>query len=223
MALVCKKPGVVANEIGKGAYGTIYLVEEKSTKYVLKVASDATDERAKHLALWHMLPVSCKKYFITPYTLPSYCKPALPRYGLHAMEYIHGKNMRDYIRDNLTLGNKQAVKIVLAMLKEALMCLWKSGFVHMDLHLGNVLVTNGSIKIIDFGMSEAVTPLGSPKTKKELEAWFSNKYVKGLKKLGLQRTNPNLYAYGIKKHKMYYGPNQKLYNQMHKMSSIKRT
>ena len=209
-------------KIGAGAYGEIYIISQAGYKYVLKIAKDAKTERAKHVYLWNTLPENCRKYFIKPLPLPTNCKPKAG-YFLHAMEHIRGVNMHDYVKYNLSIGNKNAIKIVTAMLKSAIFCLWKAGLIHMDLHMRNVLVTNDSIKIIDFGLSEKVSPLGSPKTKKELTEWFTKKYIKRLKELGFNSANPNLYAYGIKKHKMFYKPNQNLYNQMHKMSSIKLT
>lgn len=200
--------------IGKGVYGTVYFVDN----YVLKVAMDADSERAKHIMLWNILDSNCKKYFPKPLTLPKNCKATKPAYSMHAMEYIHGVNMYDFAKYNIAIGNKESIKHVMKELKQAIMCLWKSGFIHNDLHMKNVIVTtSNSIKIIDFGLSENVTPLKTPKTKKELTKWFSEKYTKSLNKHGFNKMNPNLYAYGIKKHKMYATKNQKLYNEMHKI------
>ena len=221
MDLVCTRK-IDKQLIGQGAYGKIYKITEPSrATYVLKVATDAKEERAKHIALWNTIDESCRKYFIKPLKLPAYCVPSSKRYSLHAMQYISGVNMHDYVTHQLALGNKFVVKLVKDQLKKAIMCMWKSGFVHMDLHMRNVLVVKDGIKILDFGLSEKVTPLKSPKTKKDLVKWFTEKYEKTLKKLGFNASNPNLYAYGIKKHPMFYKPNQKLYNNLHKLSSIK--
>lgn len=218
MSLKCKTD-VNVKQIGKGAYGTVYLLSDNT---VVKVATDAKEERSKHLILWNSLPQLCKKYFVKPLNLPKNCRSTIPKYSLHAMEYVHGVNMHDYIKYNLSIGNKKDIKLATDALKDAIMCLWRSGFIHMDLHLRNVLVTRNGIKIIDFGMSEKVTPLKTPRKKKDIEKWFSEKYIKKLNKLGFDATNPNLYAYGIKKHKMFYKPNQVLFNKMHKVkSSIK--
>lgn len=221
MSLLCNSSAKVI-QIGKGAYGTVYLYSDKSALHVIKIAKDATEERAKHLILWNSLPDACKKYFPKPLPLPGRCRPRDSIHGIHAMEYVKGVNMHEYVKHNFAMGNKEAIKIVTGLLKDAIMCLWRAGFIHMDLHMRNVIVTHSGIKIIDFGMSEKVTPLSTPKTKKELSAWFTNKYKKALNKIGLDGTNPNLYAYGIKTHKMYYKPNQKLYNSLHKLSSIKK-
>ena len=220
MSLLCNSSAKVI-QIGKGAYGTVYLYNDKSGLHVIKIAKNATEERAKHLILWNVLPDACKKYFPKPLHLPRNCRPRESMYGIHAMEYVQGVNMDEYVKHKFAMGNKEDIKLITRLLKDAIMCLWRSGFIHMDLHMRNVIVTHSGIKIIDFGMSEKVTPLGTPKTKKELSAWFTNKYKKALNKIGLNDANPNLYAYGIKKHKMYSKPNQKLYNNLHKLSSIK--
>ena len=224
MALTCSHKDVKYIQVGKGAYGTIYSVRKSNDHFVLKVAKDASEERSKHLLLWVTLPDKCKKYFVKPLDLPKFCRPTSNLYSMHAMEYVSGVNMHEYVKYNLALGNREKIKFVTSLLKDALMCLWKSGFIHMDLHMQNIIITSNSIKIIDFGMTEKVEPLkNTPKTKAELEKWFSERYITALKKLGMKGTNPNLYAYGIKKHKMYYKPNQQLYNKIHAMSSIKRT
>lgn len=213
MSLKCKR-SLNAIQIGKGAYGTIYLL---SNNTVVKVAEDAKEERSKHYILWNKLSKDCKKYFVKPVDLPKNCRSTNPRYSIHAMEYVKGVNMHDYIKYNLLINNKKEIKVATKALKDAIMCLWRNGFIHMDLHLRNVLVTRNGIKIIDFGMSEIVTPLKAPKTKKDIEKWFSEKYITKLNILGFKATNPNLYAYGIKKHKMFYKPNQELFNKMHKV------
>ena len=219
MSLTCNpKTYSDVKKIGQGAYGTIYTINDK---YVLKVAKDAKEERAKHIILWHTLNEECKKYFVKPYQLPLDCRPTNKKYQMHAMEKINGVNMSDFIKYNLAIDNKIAIKTVMNQLKSAIMCLWKSGFIHNDLHMKNVLVSKDGIKIIDFGLSEKVTPLKSPKTKKDLIKWFTQKYTKSLNKLGLSSMNPNLYAYGIKKHKMYCKPDQVLYNMAYeKVKSI---
>lgn len=209
-------------KIGQGAYGIVYLFTDKSGhKSVIKVAKDAKEERAKHLVLWSTLPDACKQYFAKPLPIPRSCGTSDNKYGIHAMEYLQGVNMHDYVKYCLAIGDKESVKLVINKLKDAVMCLWRSGFIHMDLHMRNVIITHKNIKIIDFGLSERVTPLKTPKTKKDVIVWFTEKYQKSLDKLGFNATNPNLYAYGIKKHKMYYKPNQKLFNQLHKLSSVK--
>ena len=219
--LRCKNKSLT--KIGQGAYGTIYMLNKNGRMIVLKVAKDADAERAKHLILWNTIPDACRRYFPKPLNIPSGCK-ARKNYGLHAMEYVQGVNMQEYIVYNLKIGNKKQIRLVTKLLQDAIMCLWRSGFLHMDLHMKNIIVTKTGIKIIDFGMTEVVTPLKTPKSKAQVIEWFTNRYKETLNKLGFNATNPNLYAYGIKTHKMFYKPNQKLYNTIHKIqpaSSLK--
>ena len=215
MSLVCtSKSTPNVRFIARGSYGTIYLINN----VVIKVANDAKEERKKHIMLWKALSPECKKYFVKPLKIPTNCR-AQKGYSSHAMEYVTGVNMHEFVKYALKTGNKDAVAIVMNKLKKAIMCLWKSGFIHNDLHMRNVLVTDTGIKIIDFGLSEKVTPLKTPFTNKQITNWFTNKYTKSLNKLGFNVMNPNLYAYGIEKHNMFSKLNQKLYNKCKKCTS----
>tara|TARA_B110000977_G_C11091322_1_gene497058 strand:- start:5934 stop:6578 length:645 start_codon:yes stop_codon:yes gene_type:complete len=214
MTLVCDNRENI-KLIGKGAYGTIFL----RNNVVIKIATDAKEERTKHLDLWYSLPTSCRKYFVRPLKLPPDCKVTSKKYSLHAMEFFKGTNMHDYVILNVGLGNISLVEKALTELKKAILCMWKSGYIHNDLHMQNVLVSSAQkIKIIDFGLSEKVSPLKNQTSEKEISKWFSKKYVKVLKKHGFRTMNPDLYAYGVKKHRMFSKHNQKLYNVMHKIT-----
>ena len=119
MSLTCDPKKTYSNvrKIGQGAYGTIYTINDK---YVLKVAKDAKEERAKHIILWHTLDKECKKYFVKPYQLPLDCRPANKKYQMHAMEKINGVNMSDFIQYHLAVDDKIAIKIVMKQLKSAI-------------------------------------------------------------------------------------------------------
>ena len=81
--------------------------------------------------------------------------------------------------------------------------IWKLGYIHGDLH--NILIlSNGDIKILDFGFSQKTTPL---KNNKKIIEWFIPAWNNYLKKQGLSKGNPNGWVAGI---------NQNMYATNHK-------
>lgn len=77
-----------------------------------------------------------------------------------AMEYIQGISLRQYILQT-PISLKRAIEIILDV-SYALCHLHTHGIIHRDLKPENVLVTEkGSIKVIDFGISQLLTEVPS--------------------------------------------------------------
>jgi serine/threonine protein kinase len=73
------------------------------------------------------------------------------------IEYVEGKVLRDYINEHLTSPSPVKILIELAKALEALRSI---ELVHGDLHTDNILVTQDSIKLIDFERTGKIGDIG---------------------------------------------------------------
>ncbi|ACZ42589.1 serine/threonine protein kinase [Thermobaculum terrenum ATCC BAA-798] len=77
-----------------------------------------------------------------------------------AMEYVDGKNLKEYIRERGRLSEGEAIRITEQIL-EGLSAAHRAGLVHRDMKPQNVMVTEGGVvKITDFGIAKAVGDAG---------------------------------------------------------------
>lgn len=72
------------------------------------------------------------------------------------MEHIHGRTLRDIIREDGPMPIAQAAQF-LAPVCDALQFSHAAGIIHRDIKPANIMVTNtGSVKVMDFGIARAV-------------------------------------------------------------------
>ncbi len=74
-----------------------------------------------------------------------------------AMEYIHGRTLRDWLRDKGRLTPREAFAVMEPVLA-ALGAAHAAGLVHRDIKPENVLIAeDGRVKVADFGLARAVS------------------------------------------------------------------
>ncbi|RIQ13198.1 protein kinase domain-containing protein, partial [Jiangella rhizosphaerae] len=119
-----------------------------------------------------------------------------------AMEYIHGRTLRDVLHERGRLGADLALEVTESVLS-ALAAAHRAGIVHRDVKPENVLVGNdGRVKVADFGLARANST--SSKTTRGLLGTVS--YISPEQALG-ERATPrsDVYSAGIMLYELLTG------------------
>lgn len=179
--------------------GEVLLIKKgkkTSNSIVLKVSSRSRlqNESRLHFELYKKMPESCRKFVVKPLKVTETIAAKFPGSYIHAMEHVNGI---EFIRILKSSSIKKEFKMKLIKeLRRVVLCLWKNGFIHGDLHFHNVMVLKKGetyqIKLIDFGHSRRVTPL---KKVSEKDAWFKSHWDAYKNTWG---GNPNTVVFGTK-------------------------
>jgi serine/threonine protein kinase/Tol biopolymer transport system component len=81
------------------------------------------------------------------------------------MEYLEGETLADRLARG-PLPRSQFVKLG-AQIAEALQHAHRAGIVHRDLKPGNIMITNGGAKLLDFGLAKFADPISEPLDQEE--------------------------------------------------------
>ncbi|WP_291314492.1 Stk1 family PASTA domain-containing Ser/Thr kinase [Corynebacterium sp. UBA2622] len=72
------------------------------------------------------------------------------------MEIVHGRNLRDIVREDGPLTPRAAAELLLPVTR-ALQASHDAGIIHRDIKPANIMVTNtGAVKVMDFGIARAL-------------------------------------------------------------------
>ncbi len=72
------------------------------------------------------------------------------------MELVHGRNLRDIVREDGPLSPRAAAELLLPVTR-ALQASHDAGIIHRDIKPANIMVTNtGAVKVMDFGIARAL-------------------------------------------------------------------
>jgi serine/threonine protein kinase len=142
---------LVVEELGSGAQGKVYRVihPRLGRDMVLKLGRQPAgdDERASLVAEGRLLADLEHINLVKIYDLDFHNdRPFL------VMEYIHGRNLEDYARDE-PVTPRRAAELV-AKLAGALAMVHRRGIIHRDIKPRNILIDEaGEPRLIDFGLA----------------------------------------------------------------------
>ncbi|QCR30870.1 serine/threonine protein kinase [Lysinibacillus sp. SGAir0095] len=151
--IATETPYLFIEEIGVGAYGVAYLLEDSTThKYVLK-RMKTKHRHKKSIRQKFEQEIKILKEFGLPNV------PALITYGeiedipFYIMDYIEGKTFEQAIfQDGQSFSLEQSLQITKELLK-IIIEFHNKGIVHRDLRIPNILIKNHTLNIIDFGLA----------------------------------------------------------------------
>lgn len=143
----------VEREIGRGAFGTVYLAEDEllGRRVALKVVSTAnTALRDRGLREARVVARVKSPFIVTLYRVHALAGEAG---WLLEMEYVGGGSLKEVLEHDGRVPVPRAVEIITGVL-EALRVAHGAGIVHGDVKPGNVLLEpSGAVKLADFGLS----------------------------------------------------------------------
>jgi serine/threonine-protein kinase len=156
----------VLRQIGKGGFGTIYLVEDSAIQeqIILKVLNP-------HLALDEMAikrfvqELKLTRSITHPNVIRIYDFLDLGGARAVSMEYFPSRDLGKIIRAEKTLEPHLGLRL-LDQVCDGLAAAHHSGVVHRDIKPANILVgNNNDVKIVDFGLASMEQRMGSRLTK----------------------------------------------------------
>jgi serine/threonine-protein kinase len=153
----------VLRRLGEGGMGQVYLAEQTSLqrKVALKLLKQelAADANALERFKAEALAVARVTHanIVQIYAINEEA-------GLHymALEYVEGRNLREYLAKKGTLDAGLAISIM-RQVAAALQRAAESSIIHRDIKPENILLTRkGEVKVADFGLSRSFAPDGKP-------------------------------------------------------------
>jgi serine/threonine-protein kinase len=153
----------VLRRLGEGGMGQVYLAEQVSLKRKVALKILRADLAANPTALQRFqqeaeaVARATHANIVQVYAIGA-CD------GLHymALEYVEGRNLRDY----LARKGPPDVPLALSVMRQVAAALQRAGelgIIHRDIKPENILLTRkGEVKVADFGLSRCLAPDGQP-------------------------------------------------------------
>ncbi len=132
-----------------GAFASVYKLEANRRQWAVKFfQTESKDRQERYDAVARYLDANRLPYMVEFQFEPIGVRIRGATYPLLKMEWIQGQTLDAYIQQNLrnTVALKELAKNWLKMVHD----LQEVGAAHGDLQHGNVLVVNGTLKLIDY-------------------------------------------------------------------------
>lgn len=141
----------IEKELWASSRSQLYLVTdlETSSQYVMKTPSTNFEDDASYIDRF-IQEEWIGKRIESPYVV-KIIEQSKPRNFLYyLMEYIEGESLGDWMEKHPLPAPREAIAIV-DQIAAGLKCFHEQETIHQDLKPGNVMLSNGKVKIVDFG------------------------------------------------------------------------
>jgi cGMP-dependent protein kinase len=144
--------------LGKGKFGSVCLVHNKTSIYAIKSVSRKAAERQKSLARYLLHEKNIMLTIDHPFIVKLVKTLKNDAFCFYLMEYIHGRNLEEYLLSRKMKKNINETRFYAACLISMIEYLHKKKIAHRDIKPCNIMVdANGYLKLIDFGTAKKIT------------------------------------------------------------------
>lgn len=155
----------ILKELGRGGMGIVFQAQDKqlNEQVAIKILSPLLSHDAEAIARMKR-EVSSARRITHPNVIRIH--DIAEANGLHyvSMEFFHGTNLRDHVKQSGALSQMQAYNIA-SQLCDGLEAAHRQGVIHRDLKSQNVIIDHANhVKIIDFGLARTAQAEGMTAT-----------------------------------------------------------
>lgn len=158
--LIWPKNGIkleVGKLLGKGGYAHCYQVKQPDGhEYAAKLISQEYLKNESNGRKFLNREIDIHKKLIHPSIVRYIDTFDTDTLAVVLLELCSGKTLTDLIKESTRLSI-QSVKLYLLNILDGLEYIHSKGIIHRDLKTSNILVSNNSVKICDFGLSKYMT------------------------------------------------------------------
>jgi Tol biopolymer transport system component len=147
---------VIERELGEGGMATVYLATDlrHDRKVALKVLRP---ELAAVLGAERFLQeIKTTAQLQHPHILPLFDSGEADGFLYYVMPYVEGETLRERLDRETQLSIDEAVRITLEV-TDALQYAHDQGVIHRDIKPENILLNNGRVMVVDFGIALALS------------------------------------------------------------------
>ncbi len=153
----------VHSTLGQGGMGVVYKAYDASLDrhVALKVLSSELNRNKNFIERFRREAKACGKLSHPNITHIYSISPRDERWHHFAMEYVEGRNLAEWVRDEGVFSLERIVEIA-RQASRGLNAAAKAKIIHRDIKPSNLLLTaDGRVKITDFGLAKARASMGA--------------------------------------------------------------
>ena len=177
--------------LGKGSYGNVYLVHDKSRLYALKEADIKALSKNSDNIKYYKAEKDIMKMLNHPFIVKFVSTFKTKDFLFFLLEYIDGISLRDYLVAEKTqkycLRNNTVITFTAAILCSIVNYLQRKKIIHRDFKPENLMInSDGYIKAVDFGVAKDLSTKDS-----------TNTYIGTIHYMAPEMLMGNHYSFGI--------------------------